>query len=105
MFFKTLKLSLTFSRSFFFTTFFTTLICLLNYWHWKIMPVVLVISFWLKIVTYLFVFFYIKNAKRKEFYYYQALGISKTKLWITALSIDFILFVVLMIITNKLYNA
>ena len=105
MFLKTLKLSLTFYSSFFFTSFFITLSCLLVYWRWQTMPVVLVISFWFKIATYLFVFLYINNAKRKEFYYYQALGISKTKLWINSLSIDFTLFVSLMIITNKLYNA
>ena len=50
-------------------------------------------------------FFHIKQAKRKEFYYYQALGVSKTSLWVISLLFDFTIFVVSMYITNQLYHA
>jgi hypothetical protein len=105
MFLKTLKLSFTFYRNFFFASFSITLSCLFVYWYWHAVPVIAVVSFWFKVATYLMTFFHIKSAKRKEFYYYQALGISKTKLWIISLSIDFILFITLMSIANNLYHA
>lgn len=49
--------------------------------------------------------FYIKQTKHKEFYYYQALGVSKTILWVVSFIIDFFLFSILMYITYILYNA
>ena len=53
---------------------------------------------WFKLLTLgLFVFF-IENYKKKEFYYYQNLGISKSILWISTLVFDFALFVVLIIL-------
>ena len=69
------------------------------------MPVILVVLFWFKMATYLMTFFHIKQAKRKEFYYYQALGVSKTILWVISFVIDFFTFSILMYITNILYHA
>lgn len=50
-------------------------------------------------------FFHIKQAKRKEFYYYQALGVSKTSLWTISLALDFTIFIASMYITYKIYHA
>ncbi len=69
------------------------------------MPVIIVVSFWFKIATYVMTLFYIKQTKHKEFYYYQALGVSKTILWVVSFIIDFFLFSILMYITYILYNA
>ncbi|MBK6984040.1 MAG: hypothetical protein IPH32_04435 [Bacteroidetes bacterium] len=102
---KTLKLALTFYRGFFFASLCITFLCLVVYKTWQAMPVMLVVLFWSKIVSYLFTFFHIKYTKRKEFYYYQALGVSKTALWMISLLLDFIIFSVSMYITNRLYHA
>jgi len=69
------------------------------------MPVILVVLFWFKAATYLLTFYHIKQAKRKEFYYYHALGVSKITLWIISLSVDFLIFGISMYIINYLYNA
>ncbi len=69
------------------------------------MPVILVVLFWFKAATYLLTFYQVSQAKRNEFYYYQALGVSKTTLWIISLSIDFLIFVISMYTINYLYHA
>lgn len=47
------------------------------------------------------IFFYAVNVrKRKEFVYYQNLGISKKLLWGVTLGIDFLIFIILMLITG-----
>lgn len=51
---------------------------------------------WYKLST-VGIFFYAVNARKKrEFIYYQNLGISKKLLWGVTLGIDFLLFVILM---------
>jgi len=102
---KTLKLAFTFYKGFFFTSLSITFLCLFIYRVWQVMPVILAILFWFKMATYLMTFFHIRAAKRKEFYYYQALGVSKTTLWVISFIVDFFLFSILLYITNILYHA
>ncbi|MES2132834.1 MAG: hypothetical protein V4506_10805 [Bacteroidota bacterium] len=61
--------------------------------------------FWFKAISYAIIYYYIKNAKRKEFYYYRALGVSASILWIGSFTIDFFLYVVTMILTGKFCHA
>ena len=61
-----------------------------------------VIIFWFKIVVLLFSLYAHSSYRRAEFYYYMNLGISKKQLWITAILVDLILFVLLFILTLKL---
>ena len=42
------------------------------------------------------VFFYIRSYKHKEFYYYQNLGLSRGLLWTTTFCFDFALFLFLL---------
>lgn len=102
---KSIKLALTFYKSFSFASLCITLLCLYIYKYWQFTPVILVVLFWFKIATYLLTIYHIKQAKHKEFFYYQALGISKTTLWIISLLFDFSSFVILMLATNRLYHA
>jgi len=55
--------------------------------------------FWFKVITMSIIWYAVKTNKRKEFFYYQNLGISKTLLWTVTLGIDFILFVSMLILT------
>lgn len=58
------------------------------------------IIFWYKAIT-MGIFFYAVNArKKKEFVYYQNLGIGKKLLWGVTLGIDFLLFLLLMTIAG-----
>lgn len=57
--------------------------------------------FWLKILTLGVTFLFVNQLKKKEYYYYRNLGIGKTLLWTATLLFDFVLFVVLLILTNQ----
>ena len=54
--------------------------------------------FWLKIFTLGIIILFINSYKKNEFYYYQNLGLSKLFLWLTTITIDLILFSVLLIV-------
>lgn len=50
-------------------------------------------------MTMALIYYFININKKKEYYYYQNLGISKTLLWAASLTFDFILFIFLLILT------
>ncbi|MES2515133.1 MAG: hypothetical protein V4580_13360 [Bacteroidota bacterium] len=102
---KTLKLALTFYRGFFFASLCLTLTCIALYKLFNVITFMLLVMFWFKIATYVLTFFHIKQAKRKEFYYYQALGVSKTTLWVISLLLDFTIFVIAMYAANQSHHA
>lgn len=54
-----------------------------------------VIIFWFKLISMGFIITYIDNYRKKEYFYYQNLGLSKTALWTVSLVFDLVLFVVL----------
>ncbi len=58
--------------------------------------------FWFKVITMAIIWYVVTTNKRKEFFYYQNLGISKTLLWTATLGIDFILFVAMLVLTFKM---
>ncbi len=97
---KTLRLLLTFYRSYFFVTFLITCCCLYIFSMYGIE--IFVALFWSKISTLGLIYYFIKTNKSKEFYYYQNLGISKLLLWSTTLIFDFIIFISLLILVHKL---
>ena len=57
--------------------------------------------FWFKIITLGLISYYIHSYKKDEFYYYKNLGLAKKHLWISTLSFDFILFLILLFFTLK----
>jgi hypothetical protein len=57
--------------------------------------------FWFKIISLGLIFYYFHTFKNEVFYYYKNLGITKKQLWLTALSFDFLLFLILLILTLK----
>jgi hypothetical protein len=56
---------------------------------------------WLKVATLGLTYYFINSYKKKEYYYYQNLGVSKVLLWTVTLSFDFALFLFLIIQTYK----
>ena len=94
---KTLRLLLTFYKSFAFASVIITLSCMSIIFTEGIKTITALI--WFKIVTLFLIFFFINNYKRNEFYYYQNLGISKLFLWISTMAMDIIMFLLLITIT------
>lgn len=97
---KIIHLILTFYKNFFLATSLITIGCIIP--SYKFGTETFFAIFWCKIAGLAFVFYFIKTYKSKEFYYYQNLGISKTLLWLSTFTIDFILFILSLVITYKL---
>ena len=69
---------------------------------WKLGIEALTILFWFKITATAFIGLYIQSYKRKEFFYYQNLGISRIKLWVYTIGFDLLVFVFLMVLSINL---
>ncbi|HEY3371096.1 MAG TPA: hypothetical protein VGK10_09630 [Prolixibacteraceae bacterium] len=93
----TLRSILTFYKSFAFTSFLLTAICLVIIYTHGISTFQAL--FWFKISTLGLFYYSINSYKINELYYYKNLGISKRKLWIPILVFDFLFFLISMIIT------
>jgi len=50
------------------------------------------------------IFFYIREYKSNEFYFYKNLGISKKALWTFSISFDLIIYFIVIIIALSLYG-
>nr|WP_294874021.1 hypothetical protein [uncultured Pedobacter sp.] len=96
---KTLRLMFTFYMSFFVTAFVLTLVS--AYMLSKLGSEAFTLIFWFKMISYGIIVYYINNYKKKEFYYYQNLGIAKLTLWLGTLTFDFLLFVAFLIYAAK----
>jgi hypothetical protein len=94
------RLLFTFYKSFAAASLAITLACGSILLAWGLSAFVAV--FWFKVLTLLLMYFYIKAYKRNEFLYYQNLGISKHKIWISALVLDGLIFLGILIITLKI---
>lgn len=104
---KTLRLILTFYKSFALLSLLLTSTCLFIIYKYGNNGIhILQVLFWFKLGTLGLIFYYINNYKKKEFYYYKNLGISKQKLWIPILFFDFSLFLVsAIILAAKLHET
>jgi hypothetical protein len=94
-FVKSCRLIWTFYRSFFFTSLVVDVCCI--HFFLKYGYSVFNALFWFKLITLGLIFYYVNDYKKKEFFYYQNLGLSKQRLWIITLTFDFILFLILLI--------
>ena len=97
---NTIRLILTFYRSYLFAALVITFICLFIYNLYGIHTFVFL--FWFKIVTLGLIYYFVNDYKKKEFYYYRNLGVSSPLLWITTLLCDFALFLSLLILVHKI---
>lgn len=81
-----LKLCFTFYRSFGIFSLVITLICA-SFFYREGVSVYLPL-FWFKLGTMALVYFYMKEYKKGEFYYYKNLGVDKQKLWLFSFVLD-----------------
>lgn len=98
----TIRLIITFYKSFAFASNLITLSCLylINFYGEKAIHIIQAL-FWYKIITLGLIFYYIHSFKKDKFYYYKNLGLTKKQLWISTLTFDFILFLILLFLTLK----
>lgn len=96
---KTLRILWTFYNSYIVSTVVLSAICV--YMFTKLGPGALTLITWFKIFTSGIIIYYINNYKNKEFYYYQSLGLSKKQLWGSTMTIDFLLYIVAIVIAFK----
>ena len=97
---KKLRLILLFYRNFWFASSLITLVCLGLFWEFGLS--IFSMLFWFKLATLFIIYRFISSYKAKEFYYYQNLGVSKSILWITTLSVDLIVYLILLVQVNRL---
>ena len=96
----TIRLLWTFYKSFVLVSMVITICCVKAIWETGVSFFGLI--FWGKLATLGLIFYFINSYKNKEYYYYQNLGVSKILLWVTTLSFDFFLFLLLTIVAYKL---
>lgn len=96
---KTIQALWTFYKSYCFFSTVINFFCVRAFWLYGFASFSGI--FWLKILTLCVTFFLVNQVKKKEYYYYQNLGIGKKLLWTATLSFDFVVFVLLLILTNQ----
>ena len=97
---KNIRLVLTFYKTFLLASWLITFICAEILWKYGMGTFTFL--FWFKLFTLAVIFYFIKRNKSKEFFYYQNLGLFKTLLWCTSLSVDFLLFILSLIVAFKI---
>ena len=95
----TIRIIIGFYRSFFIAAALITICCASLFWQYGYS--IFAAIFWLKLASLAIIYWFINNYKRKEFYYYYNLGISKRVLWMATLLFDFLLFILLITQLNK----
>lgn len=96
---RAIRIIFTFYKNFFFLSFILSLCCAIAL-HVNGIGIFALV-FWFKVFTLGLIFYFIKQYKKKEFYYYQNLGVSKLFLWTTTLFFDMVLFIILLALTYK----
>jgi hypothetical protein len=89
---------LVFYKSYFIASFIASLLCAYLFFKYGIKAIGTL--FWIKIFSDAVIVLYINNYKSKEFYYYRNLGLSRKVLWTISLIIDFLVFVILVVLAS-----
>ena len=97
---RTIRLIWTFYKGFLFASLIITACCLYYFWLYGFS--VFTAIFWLKTISLATTSFFMNAYKVREFYYYQNAGISKLLLWISVICFDMAVFILLIILENKL---
>jgi hypothetical protein len=96
---KTIPLLWTFYRNFLLLSVIVTAFCIRIFWINGFSSFFGI--FWGKLITLALSFYLVDAGKKKEYHYYRNLGLSKTLLWTATLCFDFLLFLLLLIISYQ----
>ncbi|UYQ93631.1 hypothetical protein MKQ68_00765 [Chitinophaga horti] len=97
---KSIRLYGSFARYFAVVSF--VLACTSAYSLWKFGTGTIPWLVWIKVMVMALVVFFTNGNKKKQFYYYRNLGQSITRLWVICLSVDMLLFILLLIFINAI---
>ena len=97
---KTVRLLFTFYKNFIAFSLVITLSGISIYWKYGLESFTAL--FWTKLITFGITYFVVHTSKYQEYFYYQNLGISRLLLWSVTLAFDFLLFIILIIITHQI---
>jgi len=97
---KTIRLAWTFYRNFLLLSATITAVCIRIFWINRFTGFFGI--FWCKILSLALTYYFINANKKKEYYYYLNLGVSKTLLWASTLLFDLALFLGLLILVYQL---
>jgi len=97
---KTIRLIGSFYQSFLLASIVITICCLSIFWSNGFSSFIAI--FWFKIITLALTYYFVNSYNSKRYYYYFNLGISKVVLWTVSLVFDVALFLILIILMNKI---
>ncbi len=97
---RAIRLIFTFYKSFAFASLLITMTCVSIIYKSGISA--FTVLFWFKIITFGLIFAYLHSYKKDVYYYYKNLGITKKHLWVSTLSFDLFLFLLLIMLTMKI---
>jgi len=90
---KKIKLLFTFYSSYMVAAMVITACCVYLIWKADTDKIlILSILLWFKLITMALIYFFMNEYKKKEYFYYQNLGVTKLLLWTTTLSFDLTVF-------------
>ena len=98
--FKIIRLIWTFYKNFLILSAIINFFCLRTLWFNGLSSFFGI--FWCKVMTLGVTYYFVNNNKKYEYYYYLNLGVPKTLLWTATLSFDFVLFLLILILTYHL---
>jgi|SaaInlStandDraft_4_1057021.scaffolds.fasta_scaffold91655_1 hypothetical protein len=92
---KTIRLILTFYKSFAFISLLITCTCLGLLYGFGAKGIYMIQAlFWFKIITLALTVYFVNIYKKNQFYYYKNLGLSRLIIWIPIIVFDFLLFLI-----------
>lgn len=97
---KTIRLIGSFYQSFLLASIIITICCLSIFWSNGFKSFIAI--FWFKIITLVITYYFVNSYSSKRYYYYFNLGISKAMLWTVSLIFDVTMFLILIILMNKI---
>ncbi|PJE46628.1 MAG: hypothetical protein CUR34_08345 [Sediminibacterium sp.] len=96
---KQLQIFWLFYKSFAVASLFFTLCCISLFWKYEFS--VFSGIFWFKFFTGMIIYYFVNDFRKKEYYFYYNLGISKRQLWVTTLGFDFSVFILSIILISN----
>lgn len=97
---KAIRLVASFYQSFLLFSILITVCCIGIFWKYGLTSFVTI--FWFKIASLGLTYYFVNSYKRKTYYYYFNLGLSKILLWTATLVFDITLFLSLIILIYKI---
>ena len=95
-----LKLIAGFYKNFFFASWLISLTC--AYLLMEIGVPALFYLFWFRVITWGLIYYYVRDYKKRDFYFYDNLGIGRRTLWSASMLCEALLFILFIFLALKI---